>query len=84
MYVTTDTPVAGGTVLHIESTAGEGVLTYETANDFSVIVFSSPELVAGETYNVYFDGTAAGDSSSGLYDANAYTPGTLVGTATAA
>ena len=72
------------------------MLTYEAANDFSVIVFSSPELVAGETYNVYFDGTAAGDSAAAaatttataelnaMNGANAYTPGTLVGTATAA
>ena len=83
IFVTTDGAVAGGTVIHIESATGEGVLTYETLNDFSVIVFSSPDLVAGESYDIYFDGTAEGDDRYGLYDSDAYTPGTLVGTATA-
>lgn len=75
--------MTGGTVIHIETADGEGVLTYETVNDFSAIVFSSSDLVAGESYNIYFDGTAAGASVNGLYEANTYTPGTLAGTVTA-
>ena len=83
IFVTTGETVAGGTVIHIETTAGEGVLTYETQNDFSVIVFSSPDLVAGESYDIYIDGTAEGEDQYGLYADDAYTPGTLIGTATA-
>ena len=71
-------------MIHIESADGEGVLTYETSNDFSVIVFSSPDLVAGESYDIYIDGAAAGDSVNGLYASDAYTPGTLAAMATAA
>ena len=67
IFITTSGTIAGGTVIHIESADGEGVLTYETVNDFSAIVFSSSELVAGETYNIYFDGTAEGDNVNGLY-----------------
>jgi hypothetical protein len=84
IFFTTGGTIAGGTVIHIETTEGEGVLTYETLNDFSAIVFSSPDLVAGESYDIYFDGAAAGDSVNGLYDADAYTPGALAGTITAA
>jgi hypothetical protein len=83
IFVTTGGTVAGGTVIHIETTNGEGVLTYETLNDFSVIVFSSPDLVAGESYDIYFDGTAEGEDHFRLYGEDAYTPGTLAGTATA-
>ena len=83
IFVTTGGTVAGGTVIHIETTEGEGVLTYETLNDFSVITFSSPELVAGESYDIYLDGSVVGDDVNGLFEANAYTPGTLIGTAVA-
>jgi hypothetical protein len=48
-----------------------------------VITFSSPELVAGESYDIYLDGTAEGEDQYRLYAEDAYTPGTLAGTATA-
>ncbi|NNJ48674.1 MAG: carbohydrate-binding domain-containing protein [Acidimicrobiia bacterium] len=84
IFTTIGGRVAGGTVIHIETADGEGLVTYETRNDFSVIVFSSPDLVAGESYSIYLDGTAEGESVYGLYEDDAYTPGTLLGTVTAA
>ena len=83
IFVTTSGTIVGGTVIHIETADGEGVLTYETVNDFSAIVVSSSDLVAGESYNIYFDGTVEGEGVNGLYAADAYTPGTLAGTVTA-
>ena len=62
---------------------GDSVLTFETSKEFSVLVFSSPDLVQGETYDVYFDGSTSGESIDGLYGSDAYEPGTLVGTVTA-
>jgi hypothetical protein len=83
IYLTTSSIYAAGTVVHFETTDGDGVLTFETSKDFSVVVFSSPDLVAGETYDVYVDGSTSGESISGLYGSDAYDPGTLVGTVTA-
>ena len=83
IYLTTSSIYAAGTVVHFETTDGDGVLTFETSKEFSVVVFSSPDLVAGETYDVYFDGSTSGESISGLYGSDAYDPGTLVGTVTA-
>ncbi|NNF11365.1 MAG: carbohydrate-binding domain-containing protein, partial [Acidimicrobiia bacterium] len=83
IFVTTGGVIDGGTVIHVESSTGESLLTYETLNDFSVIVFSSPELVAGESYDLYLDGTADGEEVYRLYAADAYEPGTLAGTVTA-
>ena len=83
MYMTTDSAIAAGTVIHIETTDGAGVLTFEASNSFSAIVFSSPDLVSGQEYNVYFEGTAEGDDAYGLYGVDAYSAGTLVGTASA-
>ncbi len=84
LYVTTQTEVAAGTMIHIETSDGDDVVTFEATKSFSVIVFSSPDLVAGDTYSLYFDGTASGDDVGGLYAADAYNDdGTLAGTATA-
>jgi hypothetical protein len=75
--------IDAGTVVHIETTDGEGLVTFEPVNDYSVIAFSSPDLVDGESYDVYFGGAVTGDSSTNLYENSAYTDGELAGTATA-
>ncbi len=82
LYVALDSVVEAGTLLHIQSTSGEGHVTFEAANDFDLVVFSSPELTVGETYEIYVGGTGSGGSSTGLYES--YTPGVLAGTGTAA
>jgi hypothetical protein len=83
MYLTSDVTIDAGTVIHIQTTDGEGLVTFETSNVFDVIVFTSPELVDGGTYEVYLGGSVSGDSATGLYDDSAYTPGELAGTTTA-
>ena len=83
LYVTTQSTLAAGTLLHIADSDGEALLTFEPLNDYSAIVFSSPDLVTGAEYDVYVGGTAVGDSVDGLYAADSYDAGTLAGTATA-
>lgn len=60
MYVTTGSTLAAGTAIYIEDADGNGLVTFEPANDYSVIVFSSPDLVDGESYDVYLGGDLAG------------------------
>lgn len=83
MYVTTGSVMSAGTVLHIEDADGGNIVTFEPANEYSVIVFSSPDLVDGASYDVYFGGTVTGDSATNLYDDADYTPGELAGAVTA-
>ena len=83
LYVTSAAVNEAGTAVHIETPEGESLVTFEPANAYSVIVFSSPDLVAGQSYDVYLGGTVAGDSVTDLYEADAYTPGQLAGTVTA-
>ena len=83
MYISTGSTVGAGTLVHIENADGESLVTFEPVNDYSVIVFSSPDLVDGESYDVFLGGTVTGDSTSGLYDNSAYTAGELAGTVTA-
>ncbi len=83
IYITSGSVVEAGTVIHIQTTDGEGLVTFEAANTFDVISFTSPDLVDGETYEIYLGGSVSGDSTNELYEDTAYTPGELVGTATA-
>ena len=83
IYVTTDSVVDAGTVIHIQTTDGDTLVTFLAENEFDVIVFTSPDLVEGETYEIYLGGSVSGDSTTGLYEDDAYTPGTLAGTVTA-
>ncbi len=83
VYLTTDTVVDAGTVIHIQTTDGDTLVTFLAENVFDVIVFTSPDLVEGETYEIYLGGSVGGDSATGLYGDDAYTSGTLAGTVTA-
>lgn len=83
MYVTTGSTVEAETVVHIEDAAGNGLVTFEPANAYSVIVFSSPDLVDGQSYDVYLGGIVTGESLTALYDDADYTAGDLAGAVTA-
>ncbi|MEL6983313.1 MAG: carbohydrate-binding domain-containing protein, partial [Actinomycetota bacterium] len=68
MYLTSGSTITAGTVVQIETTDGERLITFEPANDYSVVVFSSPDLVDGASYDIYLGGTVTGDSATDLYD----------------
>lgn len=80
---TLNSTVAGGTLVHLESADGDDVLTFAPAKSFQSVVFSSPDLIAGAGYEVYLEGTAAGDEIGGLYSSAVYGDGTSVGSVTA-
>ena len=83
MYVTSGSVAEAGTVVHIQTSDGEGLVTFVPDNDFDVIVFTSPDLVAGDSYEIYLGGSVSGESTTGLYQDAAYEQGTLVGTTAA-
>jgi hypothetical protein len=51
-------------------------LTFAPAKRYQTLVFSSPDLVPGATYDVYLGGSADGEVGDGLYQGGSYTPGT--------
>jgi len=65
----------GGTLIHIQNSAGKNILTFAPSKDFQSLAFSSPELTRGETYTIYAGGSATGTATHGLYADGAYTPG---------
>jgi hypothetical protein len=67
-----------GTLIHVESSSGEEILTFVPTKTFQSVVVSSPEFEEGETYVIYAGGSVDGDVVGGLYTGSVYTPGTQV------
>ena len=69
---------AAGTLLHIETVAGEDVLTFLPTKQYQSVLISSTELQEGESYLVYTGGSSSGTNLDGLITNGEYTPGTRV------
>lgn len=67
---------AAGTLVHIQNSAGEDILTFAPSKNYESISLSSPELAQGEVYTVYLGGETTGTGNDGLYSGGAYTGGT--------
>jgi hypothetical protein len=64
-----------GTIIHIQTSTGTEILTFQPTKAYKSIAFSSPALTKG-TYDVYFGGNSTGTVVDGLYTGGTYTPGT--------
>jgi hypothetical protein len=77
MRLNFDWTLPAGTLVHIESSDGNEILTFAAAKEFQSIVVSSPEFSAGATYTISYSGEASGVASDGLYPDGSYSGGTL-------
>lgn len=71
-----DNPLEAGTLVHIQTGEGDDVLTFAPGKTFQSIVYSSPALVEGASYEVYYGGSSDGTAAHGLDADGTYTPGT--------
>jgi hypothetical protein len=78
-----DAVAAGGTTVQLVNGAGDVVMAFESVKDVQSVVFSSDELVDGETYTVYVGGTASGEIADGVYSDGDYSAATTATTVTA-
>ncbi|NLO27270.1 MAG: carbohydrate-binding domain-containing protein [Actinobacteria bacterium] len=76
IMVNLDQAQKAGTLIHIESTMDEDILTMAPTKQFQSVVLSSPAIEAGETYKVYLGGTSTGTVTDTVYSDGTYTPGT--------
>jgi len=76
LLLTFNSAKAAGTLVHIRNSSGSGILTFAPSKMYQSVAFSSPELVKGSTYNVYYGGSSIGTVTDGLYANGTYTPGT--------
>lgn len=67
---------SAGTLFHIQTNGGVELLTFSPSMRYESIVFSSPALETGTTYDVYFGGSSTGTETHGLYEGGTYAPGT--------
>jgi len=80
IYLTALQPA--GTLVRVENSSGEEVVTFAPDKPFQSIAISSPKLVQGTTYTVYTGGSVSGTAQTGYYEGGSYTAGTKVGTFT--
>lgn len=65
-----------GTLVQILDSAGDPVVGFTPTKSFQSVLFSSPELVTGESYTVSLGGSNSGESTDGLVLGGTYTAGT--------
>lgn len=76
LLINFNSTLPAGTLIHIQDGAGTDILTFAPTKEYQSIAFSSPGLVAGATYTVYYGGSSSGVVDGGLYQGGTYTPGT--------
>jgi hypothetical protein len=77
LLLRTSQSLSAGTLFHIEDTGSNSLLTFAPMRKYYSIIFSSPELGSGTTYNVYTGGSSTGSELNGLYTGGTYSGGTL-------
>ncbi|MFZ5392202.1 MAG: carbohydrate-binding domain-containing protein [Patescibacteria group bacterium] len=77
ILVNFDTMQAAGTLINIQDSNGNNLLTYSPAKQYQSIVFSGSKIAQGETYSLYLGGSSTGEKNNGLYQNGIYTPGEL-------
>ena len=64
-----------GNLIHIQTNSGEEILSFAPEKSYQSIVYSSPLLQSGSTYDVYLGGSTTGTDKDGLFTDGTYTPG---------
>lgn len=67
--------IPAGTLIHIQNSAGEEILTFSPTKRYQSLAFSSAELVNGETYTISYGGSSSGSQADGLYQGGSYSSG---------
>jgi hypothetical protein len=69
--------LSANTIVHIEDSIGNEILTFAPVRAFQSIIFSSALLKSGGTYNIYTGGSYSGTSINGLCSGGTYSAGIL-------
>jgi len=78
-----NTAVPAGTLIHLRTSTGTELLTFQSTKAVQSVCFSSPGFVAG-SYAIYTGGSySPGGEADGVYSGGTYTPGTQFRTFTA-
>ena len=67
---------AAGTIVRIEDTFGNDIVTFAPSKPYQTIYISTPDLTGGASYTLYSGGASTADAVNGLYSGGQYTGGT--------
>lgn len=67
-----------GTLVNLQDSKGNSIVTLNPAKQYQSVVISSPELKKGESYTLYSGGKSTGSLTNGLYTNGKYENGTKV------
>lgn len=76
IYLSANQPA--GTLVHIQNSAGEDILTFAPTKAYQSLSFSSAKLVKGATYTIFTGGKSTGTLKDNLYQGGTYSGGTQV------
>jgi hypothetical protein len=65
------------TIFNLQDENGNNLVTFSPEGVYQSILFSSAELVLGNTYYIYTSGSSTGELNHGLYEGGEYSPGSL-------
>ncbi|MDT0126094.1 carbohydrate-binding domain-containing protein [Paenibacillus sp. RRE4] len=67
-----------GTLVHVQDSKGNNILTFAPAKDYQNVVVSSPDLAKDGSYIIFSGGTSTGKAVDGLYTGGTYSGGTQI------
>lgn len=67
--------IEAGTVLSLQDSGGNEIVTFSPTKAFQCIAISSPDLVTGKDYTLYNGGASTGTEKGGLYTGGSYSGG---------
>lgn len=65
-----------GTIINIQDSEGNNIITYSPSKQYNSIVVSSPKIKTDEQYTINVGGKVSGEAINGLYEGGEYTGGT--------
>ncbi|WP_235816480.1 carbohydrate-binding domain-containing protein [Bacillus massilinigeriensis] len=69
---------SAGTIIHLEDSKGNSILTFAPEKDYQSVIISSPKLRKDTSYTLYSGGSTTGDDKDGLYSNGNYKGGSKV------
>ncbi len=75
VYMNLNYTIQNNEIIHVESSNGETIFNFTPSKEIQNIVFSTPDLLTGETYHIYVGGQISGTSSNSLFSDVSYSGG---------
>jgi len=76
IFIGLNQALPASTLIHLQTTSGQDLLTYAPAKEYQSVLISSPELEIGESYSLFTGGSSSGEIENNLYLNGTYQPGT--------